>query len=213
MWYNWPKMFASGSSEITRRLQAECLETADSISFSFSSSFKTNRVFSLWNSTWPAVQHPALDVNLGNLELQQFKWFVSRRMLRCVPYGLKTLVAAPTGSLPNQVRCVFFILTTANLKKEKHREERKSSFQMRFLPFLPFLRVRNYQLFRFCCCLKMWIVCRRRICKSEVWAKGFICKQLRQTFHKCEVWGKGFICKQPSAHISQMWSLRQRIHL
>ena len=34
MWYNWPKMFASGSSEITRRLQAECLETADSISFS-----------------------------------------------------------------------------------------------------------------------------------------------------------------------------------
>ena len=38
-------MFASGSSEITRRLQAECLETADSISFSFFS-FKTNRVFS-----------------------------------------------------------------------------------------------------------------------------------------------------------------------
>ena len=136
MWYNWLKISTSGSSGITRRFQAECLETADLISFS---SFKTNR-----NSTWPDVQHLMWVVNLGNLELQQFKWFVSRRMLKCVPFGLKTLVAAPTGSHQNQVPCVFFISKTANSKKVKHREEKKCSFQTRFLPFLN-LRVRNKQ--------------------------------------------------------------------
>ena len=38
-------MFASGSSEITRRLQAECLETADSISFSFFPFFQNKPSF------------------------------------------------------------------------------------------------------------------------------------------------------------------------